>query len=508
MLLPTNLVVAATMQRQGRLDLLRVMTESGRAIRSVSDKRGRRSAARWAPITRPGWLAACASIAVSLALAPSALAGQILWAHGSAGSIWAMNDDGSNPHELIDVSAAPGMASLWAPAVDPNGTTVLFYGSTLAFGDGSGNYGNFSDGVYAWSEGSANRLSPAPSLCALCGQTDISPQPIGNGQFVYLHGQSQGIAFFDLVGVNALETGGENGTGGGTAIPSSCDGIGYDFPVVSGPETVASNPAKVGEFAYSGCVAPGTRSGDYDAVWLQAAGAPASSAVELITTAVRIEGLAWSADGSVLAFDDGSHVYWVNADGSAWGTALVAPTGNFLGGDVTFLGNGSIVFGYEKNLYEIPASCGHPTTCTLADATALTTSGEDFDATWTPATSIPTSPPPIAHSSSPPATPSAPSRTTPKPVVTTTTTTTSTATTKTAGVVVSKCIVPRLRTKTLHQAQALLRSAHCSLGTVTTPKGPRRSRRARKHALIVGRVSPGAGSVRPAGTPVNVTLAR
>ncbi len=66
-----------------------------------------------------------------------------------------------------------------------------------------------------------------------------------------------------------------------------------------------------------------------------------------------------------------------------------------------------------------------------------------------------------------------------------------------------KCRVPKLKGKTLSQASTLLRRANCKLGKVTKPKA-RKHQKLRK--LIVGRSSPGAGSVKAAGTKVSLTL--
>ena len=66
-----------------------------------------------------------------------------------------------------------------------------------------------------------------------------------------------------------------------------------------------------------------------------------------------------------------------------------------------------------------------------------------------------------------------------------------------------RCVVPKLKGKTLGQAKTALSRAHCRLGTVHRPK-------ARKHhrlpKLVVTKSSPGARSSRPNGTKVALTL--
>ncbi|MFL5817028.1 MAG: choice-of-anchor Q domain-containing protein [Conexibacter sp.] len=66
------------------------------------------------------------------------------------------------------------------------------------------------------------------------------------------------------------------------------------------------------------------------------------------------------------------------------------------------------------------------------------------------------------------------------------------------------CRVPRLKGLTLRRAGAALRAAHCRLGRVVKPRA-RRGLRPRR-GLVVRRQSLRAGSRRPAGTSVGVTL--
>ena len=76
-----------------------------------------------------------------LAFAAPAMAGQIVWSTGSG--IWAMRDDGSDPHELVSVRAAPlatalPHGTLASPDVlQTGGTTVLFLGQTTAYAPSS-----------------------------------------------------------------------------------------------------------------------------------------------------------------------------------------------------------------------------------------------------------------------------------------------------------------------------------------------------------------------------------
>ena len=65
---------------------------------------------------------------------------------------------------------------------------------------------------------------------------------------------------------------------------------------------------------------------------------------------------------------------------------------------------------------------------------------------------------------------------------------------------VTKCIVPRLKGKTLAQARKLLAKAHCKLGKVTKPKHHT------KHRQVVVSQKPGARKSLPSGTKIAIRL--
>ena len=82
------------------------------------------------------------------------------------------------------------------------------------------------------------------------------------------------------------------------------------------------------------------------------------------------------------------------------------------------------------------------------------------------------------------------------------------ATTKSLSITVTaqplpRCVVPKLKGKTLSQAKNALSKAHCRLGKVHRPK-PRKHHKPPK--LVVTKSSPGARSSRPNGTKVGLTL--
>jgi hypothetical protein len=67
-----------------------------------------------------------------------------------------------------------------------------------------------------------------------------------------------------------------------------------------------------------------------------------------------------------------------------------------------------------------------------------------------------------------------------------------------------KCIVPKLKNKTLKSATAALKKANCALGTVTRPRG----RKARRAATRVVAQTKKAGAVLAKGTKVGVTMGK
>jgi virginiamycin B lyase len=72
----------------------------------------------------------------------------------------------------------------------------------------------------------------------------------------------------------------------------------------------------------------------------------------------------------------------------------------------------------------------------------------------------------------------------------------------------SRCVVPRLKGKTLGDARKALTRAHCALGKVNRPRKPAHTpRTGTRRSLVVKSESPGAGTRRPAGTSVSLTLA-
>jgi hypothetical protein len=145
----------------------------------------------------------CALLSVAslggLTLAPAASAGQIVWSVNNG--IWAMNDDGSQPHELIS-GVAPELAvslpagTVSAPDVFQNGgRTVLFLGQTNAYAPSSqpAACGADCSGSYALSNGTLNELGPVAAPSSGAAYYETQPRLTGGGQELFSSALYTGI---------------------------------------------------------------------------------------------------------------------------------------------------------------------------------------------------------------------------------------------------------------------------------------------------------------------------
>jgi hypothetical protein len=136
-----------------------------------------------------GLLAGALSTLIVLSAAPTAGA-EIVYVHGSGvgSTLMAMNDDGSGAHVLLSAANVQPNDQLAYPSLLPNGSTLVFQGSTDQYdnlngppGDSGANYG----GLYTFSGGVINRLSAPPAPVANAGSEDTSPSITADGRVVY-----------------------------------------------------------------------------------------------------------------------------------------------------------------------------------------------------------------------------------------------------------------------------------------------------------------------------------
>src|SRR4051794_14366546 len=145
-----------------------------------SEPRQPRPASARNRLSRPAIVLALA-LFICLTAAQSAAAGQIVWNKGDS-AIWAMNDDGSNQHQLTGLP--PGMSNAGTPHTAPNGATVVFEGITTQYANPWSLHtyeGNYWVGVYKWEAGTVTRLSPPPSPCTGCELSQADPEATTDG---------------------------------------------------------------------------------------------------------------------------------------------------------------------------------------------------------------------------------------------------------------------------------------------------------------------------------------
>lgn len=126
-----------------------------------------------------------------MALGSPAATGQIVWS--SDAGVWAMNDDGSDPHELISPTSPQLVASLPAGTVaEPDvfqsgGTTVLFLGLTNAFADASlpAACGADCSGTYELNKGVLTELGPAAAAATGAAYYETQPRITEDGQELF-----------------------------------------------------------------------------------------------------------------------------------------------------------------------------------------------------------------------------------------------------------------------------------------------------------------------------------
>jgi len=317
--------------------------------------------------------------AMALASAGPAHAGQIVWS--KAGQIWVMNDDGSGPRLLVGLGAAPGMESLGAPAVAPNGTIVLFEGTTntnrvtrsglcgtfpYTYPCSTVHFGFLATGVYRWDGAAVQRLSGDPSYCFNCSSAETGPEPRADGSYVSAFQHCQG--FLDTFSYECV---GAVRSSDGRTYPS-CDDL---------PEDPSPNPADPAAVVYSGCTSGGNPA-------LVVTGPDRAGERVVACDDQTQSDPSWSPSGGRIVAaeggtDPGLWVYGASNTACFSGDlrhAVVAPSGTFFASP-RFVGEDRIVFAADGELWTVPGTCDR---CAYPGAaTQLTSGGDNRDPAWT-----------------------------------------------------------------------------------------------------------------------------
>lgn len=358
-------------------------------------------------------LAALGLLAVALAFAAPASA-QLVFDRGN--DIWGANDDGSNPHLLVQAAPLGMDQGLGSPAVAPDGEALLFRGTTFRntyAGHSQDFYGENTDGTYALQGGTVRRLSAPPVGSPMAWSTgDIVPEPAPGGAYVYEHGTCTEVSvlfdysfFWNPFCKNELRSSSlAAGAAGSAPFATPCDGDAEGGPADPSPDP-ASGSLLV---AYVGCTIEEGGVISPPALIVSGPGEAGAKAVAYGAEYAYPGGEAladpsWSPDGSRLVlYDHGGTNFEGPADTA--GIYVLEPMPNPATSRLLikapeveaeafetlasprFAGPGTIVFVAGGSVWSVPASCDE---CTFpGDATKLFAGGSDpstqaFSVAWT-----------------------------------------------------------------------------------------------------------------------------
>ena len=304
----------------------------------------------------------------------------IVYEHGE--EVWAMNDDGSDQRRLAEGGSLGMEAGLDDPHVAPNGSTVVFEGSTNrnyhTCGGGSPYWGLHTTGVHRWRDGVVSRStqSPAPHQCASSWHLD--PEARTDGRVLNL--------FWSKVDGSQLKTF-QSGPQDGPAdsfVPTGCEN---DIDLAD----PSPNPANPAQYVYLGCEGGG---GDSAIAVSQGSTHQGFS----FDDAAQI-GVGWRSDGGLVAAiergtEPGIWTYTPIPGNANPVHVLDGTFGSNIGDDLSFAGAGNerILFPANGDIWSIPASCTAATCSFPASATRLTTSGQNENPSWTSAALRPPAP--------------------------------------------------------------------------------------------------------------------
>jgi hypothetical protein len=374
---------------------------------------------------RSAGLAVACGAAVALATAgltaaaAAAPAGQIVWT--ASNGIWAMNDDGTGPHELLSAASPPLAARLPAGTVtEPDvfqngGTTVLFLGMTGAFADPSLPQACGADcaGTFELRNGTLTQLGPAAAAASGAAYYESQPRITANGHEIFGSSLYTGITASSLgtpatalveraLSQNATVTQWSNSNGevqptaGFDGTPDPADPTLAAWVEAQGCSYHVVDAQSVSHSSCQYAVHLGTASSlaapiiIYDNEYASSSGRGPTS-------------LALSGDGATLMLVDPSApntgIYETpvaGVPGSKPVSEILAQPAGWTFGQARFAGSKIVFDAHQQangkttgDIYTIPATCGSATACSFpASATDLTNNpaADASDPAWTSAT--------------------------------------------------------------------------------------------------------------------------
>lgn len=312
--------------------------------------------------------------------------------------LWAMNDDGSDPHPWLKQTQVPaGESGLSNPSISPDGQTVVFDGSWPPWD------AIWSIGAYKWQGGQLTRLSPAPYHDPNLTTGDIdtlhaeSPEVAADGTFVY---ERRWTNLGTITGSHAQvwrqslgDVGGQGENLNVCVANQLANGIGSPSP----------NPVAPSLIVYGGCYEEKGNLNQISFIQLLDLGSKTDTPIiKDDPDAYKLYDPSWSPDGNSIVFAreqgagfGGVHeLYVATRSGSAWAVRLLYTGQNQLS-TPRFVGMDRIVFTESNSMpdgnpcsdcglgiWGIPASLNGGTE---VDATILaqTQNGDVMEPAWT-----------------------------------------------------------------------------------------------------------------------------
>jgi hypothetical protein len=360
-------------------------------------------------------------LALGLLALPAVASADLLYNNPQGTAIYTAHDNGTDPVKLLSVSQVPGMTYIGDPqlGIDGNKAYLMFDGSTGAFQSSSaGECGSFpyeypcttfysginATGLYKVVNGSVTRITGAAQTCvAGCTTASENPAPAANGKYYYDQWGCTGtLADQDFTCAGRIYQASISG-GPNVAYETTCTGL-------HNLQNFAPDPVNPVRLAFEGCPSSGGQ--ELDVAGQNGAGDVVIGSAASGTN-ITLNQPSWSPDGSkIIAYQGSANentpqpgIYRYNPAGGAYRYPILYapldPNGKnatkipYVFSNPRYLGENTIMFTADNNLYTVPATCP---ACTFPAHTKLLIKNATA-ASWTPLSlqSPPPAPPKISH---------------------------------------------------------------------------------------------------------------